>query len=277
MSKICFDLSYFLVLLKKSGISLEENLLIKSRNLKDFVIRESFLGKNDNENSEKSFWEILLQENISLFLRVISILIALISLRIFKEKLIKFTLEKLYSKYFTEISLELPLDENLINTYINFPSVKLHLFFKEDSYFKKKYGNNFNPDYYDNVLLQKEFLELLKKQSDSLLNNLIIQSIKNIYELRITFVINIFSFFFLFSFFVNFCLLLNQIEIHFGFLKTFLILFAILFGFFVVFIFLKIVLKVDKKNEKSSQEGSLEEEDSESDSSLIVVERKNFI
>jgi hypothetical protein len=198
-------------------------------------------------------------------------------LRIFNEKIIEFFIKKLYEKSNKEILVDLPINENTINKYMNFNSVKLHLFYKQNSYFKLKYGNDFNPDYYDMILLKHEVYEILKKDSDRVLKRLIIENIKNLNEIKVSLFINLIWILVLFGFFITFCFLLNSLKMDFGLLKSLVSLIAILFIIFVLLICFKLITKIDNIDNKEKNEDncySLENEYNNIDSDLIVVDRK---
>ena len=145
---------------------------------------------------------------------------------------------------------------------MNFNSVKIYLFYKENSYFKLKYGNDFDPDYYDMILLKHEVYEILKRDSDPILRKLIIENIKNLNEIKVSLFINLIWILVLFAFFITFCFLLNCIKMDFGLMKSLISLIAMLFIIFVMLICFKLITKIDNFNfDKKSEKNENEKED----------------
>jgi len=214
----------------------------------------------------------------SLTYAVIILFFILVSLRIFNDNIIKYFIEKIYGKSNNEISEDLPINENTIHKYMNFQSVKIHLFYKENSYFKIKYGNDFDPDYYDMILIKHEVYEILKKDSDPILKKLIVENIQNLNEIKVSLAINLIWILVLFAFFISFCLLLNSLQMDFGLLKSLISVIAMLFIVFVMVICFKMITKIDNCEPKKNEENSsfLQTSNYGDNGDLIVVGRQTL-
>ena len=156
---------------------------------------------------------------------------------------------------------------------MSFEKVKNHLFYKDDCYFKSKYGNDFDPDYYDMILIKHEVLELFRRDSDPTLKIIILDNIRYLNEIRIVLLINLISILFLLGFLVTFCLLLNSLNLEFGILKSLISVISLLFIVLVLGICFKLITKIEgfkQENIPNENNGKIEKED------LIVLERKTI-
>ncbi len=216
--------------------------------------------------------------NRNLTIILVILLFILISMRIFKKNLISWIEEKIFGNYSSDVEKCIVFNEQTINKFVNFPKVKDYLFYREDSYFKLKYGSDFDPDYYDIVLIKFEVLEILRRDSDPLLKKIIIDSIKDLNKIRISLFINLISTIFLLGFFACFCILLNSLQIEYGLLKSIISLSVILFVVMAIINFFQLITKIEKdelqKNEtKKYLNKSNLDMDSENDG-LIVLEKQ---
>lgn len=207
--------------------------------------------------------------NRNLSFSVIVLFLILITLKFFNESIIQFCYKKIFENDDSKMQEHLEINEITINKYMTFQKVKMHLFYKEDSHFKLKYGSDFDPDYYDMILIKHEVLEILKKDSDPVLKKIIIENIKNLNEIRVVLLINLISILLLFAFFICTCLLLNAIQLELGLLKSLIFLIAILFILLVMVICFKLITKIEKsKGEFDNNKKNFE------NAGLVVLDRQ---
>lgn len=167
------------------------------------------------------------QRNLTLSMLLICIVLLL--LKIYIIKISNFLSEKIYG---ANKELKLTFNEFTISKFMAFENVKAHLFYKEDSYFKKKYGGDFNPEYFDMVLLKHEVLKILRNESDLVLKQIIVEKIKNLNEIKIFFMMKFISFMFCVAFSICVGMLFGSLYAELGLFKS---LFALSIPFVIVF------------------------------------------
>lgn len=213
--------------------------------------------------------------NLTLSMLLISLIIFLIKLH--KTFICEFILRKIFGTNEEKIEKNLSFDEFTINKFMNFENVKAHLFYKEDSYFKQKYGSDFNPEFYDMVLLKHEVLEILRKESDQMLKKIIVEKIKNSNSLKIVFALKLISFLICFVFFACAAMLLKFLFCELGFVKS-LILFCLPVAFvFALFLSLSFIIGAEafKGLEEKESEKALNDNDKENEG-LVVLAKQTF-
>ncbi len=156
----------------------------------------------------------------NLTLSMLLIVLVLFVLKYFESQISVFILEKISSSSEEKIGKNLSFNEFTINKFMSFENVKAHLFYKEDSYFKQKYGSDFNPEYYDMVLLKHEVLEILRKKADPILKKIIVEKIKNLNQVKIIFVIKLVCFVLCFALSLCAGMLFKNLYADFGLLKS---------------------------------------------------------
>lgn len=217
------------------------------------------------------------QRNLLFLMLILTILYLLI--KTFDCQISEFLLEKIFGTNEENVAKNLIFDEFTINKFMTFDNVKAHLFYKENSYFKQKYGSDFNPDYYDMVLLKHEVLEILKKESDPILKKIIVEKIKNSNENKVIILMKLLAAALLIGMFVCYLLLFSCLKNEIGLLKSLIALSLPLSMLILISFILRFVLTNKIKNEIRSENNNnymFDKTHNKDDESLIVVAKQTL-
>jgi len=218
LSNLCFELTYLVKVLELSNIE-KDKILVLKKEIK-YMNNSSTLPIPEMQNSSIYLKFFNTDYNRNLTLCSIFLFLILLLLKTFEVRISEFLSEKFFENNEYKIEEKLEFNEFSINKFMTFQNVKFYLFYQQDSYFKIKFGNDFNPEYYDMVLIKHEVLDILRKDSDLHLKKLIIENLKNINKIKIHLIINLSIVLLLFFSFISSCLLLNSLKLEIGLLKS---------------------------------------------------------
>jgi hypothetical protein len=160
------------------------------------------------------------------------------------------------------------INEHNIDEYLAYPKVRFFLFTKEDSYFKVKYGPDFELENLDPMLIKNEILKVANNSLGSIeygkprdkgldltetvyqLRDIIKESINYNTEMRIRLLLYLVNAIFLITCAVSICLLLSKLKVELGYLKSLTTILSVLFMTSAVFMCLKFTFKTKKSKEE---------------------------
>lgn len=244
MSNLCFELTYLVKVLELSNIE-KDKILVLKKEIK-YMNNSSTLPIPEMQNSSIYLKFFNTDYNRNLTLCSIFLFLILLLLKTFEVRISEFLSEKFFENNEYKIEEKLEFNEFSINKFMTFQNVKFYLFYQQDSYFKIKFGNDFNPEYYDMVLIKHEVLDILRKDSDLHLKKLIIENLKNINKIKIHLIINLSIVLLLFFSFISSCLLLNSLKLEIGLLKSLYYFASIFFIILIIIIIIKLITKIEK-------------------------------
>jgi hypothetical protein len=271
--KICFDLTYFILAFDNSKYTIQKE---------DFLILPAHLNKAQNySNGFRSPYTILQvlmdKKNLGILITFLISLIMSIVFFLISEKLINSLTRKIFKQ---ETPHSLYVNEKNLDEFLSFPKVKYFLFHNSQSYFKKKYGVEFDLENYDYILIKNEIRDLIdgihseqlsldeiNENNETLFHfkELIIESKKYVNELKVCLAVHLVHIVFIIILVISFCLILHIIKVEYGLLRAITTVVALLFICFVMIICFKMILKFEKNKKEIQKEKERDD--------LMVVEK----
>jgi hypothetical protein len=222
LSKLCFDATYLITTLDKYDIN--ENTVIK------------LLNDKSKKINEKDFYNLLLKpNNLLIFLLMLIALVLSFALFFLNNFLVKLLNQKLL-QFIWDNKIE-----NDIDSLLKYQKIKNYLFYDANAIFRLKYGQTFELENYDLILIKNDIKDLLDK--DKNMKQMVIECENDLINFKSYVFVSLLQIVVLLIFLITFCIFLNMITANYYFIKSVVTVSSLLFVVLVVMISLKALIK----------------------------------